>query len=57
MQALIAQRPADIGKQGVEQALAALKGKTTTPKIGTDFAVISKDNLAANQDALYKSSC
>jgi ribose transport system substrate-binding protein len=57
VQALIAQRPADIGKQGVEQALAALEGKPTTPKIGTDFAVISKDNLAENQDALYKSSC
>ncbi len=57
VQALIAQRPADIGKQGVEQALAALQGKTTTPKIGTDFAVITKDNLAENQDALYKSSC
>jgi ribose transport system substrate-binding protein len=57
VQALIAQRPADIGKQGVEQALAALQGKSTTPKIGTDFAVITKDNLADNQDALYKSSC
>jgi ribose transport system substrate-binding protein len=57
VQALIAQRPADIGKQGVEQALAALQGKPTTPKIGTDFAVITKDNLADNQDALYKSSC
>src|SRR3954462_5671677 len=57
VQALIAQRPADIGKQGVEQALAALEGKPTTPKIGTDFAVITKDNLTENQDALYKSSC
>src|SRR3954463_15847137 len=57
VQALIAQRPADIGKQGVEQALAALQGKATTPKIGTDFAVITKDNLTDNQDALYKSSC
>src|SRR4051794_4870536 len=57
VQALIAQRPADIGKQGVEQALAALQGKPTTPKIGTDFAVITKDNLTENQDALYKSSC
>src|SRR3954449_2760332 len=57
VQALIAQRPADIGKQGVEQALAALQGKPTTPKIGTDFAVITKDNLDQNQDALYKSSC
>jgi ribose transport system substrate-binding protein len=57
VQALIAQRPADIGKQGIEQAVAALNGKPTTPKIGTDFAVITKDNLAQNTDALYKSSC
>jgi ribose transport system substrate-binding protein len=57
VQALIAQRPADIGKQGVQQALAALQGKPTQKKIGTDFAVITKDNLAANQDALYKSRC
>src|ERR1041384_4339662 len=57
VQALIAQRPADIGKQGVEQALAALQGKPTTKQIGTDFAVITKDNLDQNQDALYQSTC
>jgi ribose transport system substrate-binding protein len=57
VQALIAQRPAEIGKDGVEQALAALQGKPTQKQIGTDFAVITKDNLAQNQDALYKSSC
>jgi ribose transport system substrate-binding protein len=57
VQALVAQRPADIGKQGVEQALAALDGKPTTKQIGTDFSVITKDNLEQNQDALYKSSC
>jgi ribose transport system substrate-binding protein len=57
VQALIAQRPAEIGKDGVEQALAALQGKPVTKQIGTDFAVITQDNLAQNQDALYKSSC
>ena len=57
VQALIAQRPAEIGKLGVEQALAALQGKPTQKQIGTEFAVITKDNLAQNQDALYKSSC
>lgn len=57
VQALIAQQPANIGKQGVEQALAALKGETTKPKIGTGFSVITKDNLDQNQDALYKASC
>jgi ribose transport system substrate-binding protein len=57
VQALIAQRPAEIGKDGVEQALAALQGKPTRKQIGTGFAIITQDNLAQNQDALYKSSC
>jgi ribose transport system substrate-binding protein len=57
VQALIAQKPADIGAQGVEQAYNALTGKPTTPKIGTESVSITKDNLADNQDALYKSSC
>jgi ribose transport system substrate-binding protein len=57
VQALIAQRPAEIGKDGVDQALNALQGKPTTKQIGTDFAIITKDNLAQNQDALYKSTC
>src|SRR3954447_24122883 len=57
VQALIAQKPADIGAQGVEQAYNALEGKPTTAKIGTESVSITKDNLADNQDALYKSSC
>jgi ribose transport system substrate-binding protein len=57
VQALIAQKPADIGAQGVEQAYNALEGKPTTEKIGTESVSITKDNLADNQDALYKSSC
>ena len=57
VQALIAQKPADIGAQGVEQAVNALTGKPTTKKIGTESTTITKDNLADNQDALYKPSC
>ena len=57
VQALIAQQPAEIGKLGVQQAVAAIKGETTKPTIGTGFSTITKDNLADNQDALYKSSC
>ena len=57
VQALIAQKPADIGAQGVEQAYNALTGKPTTEKIGTESTSITKDNLADNQDALYKPSC
>jgi ribose transport system substrate-binding protein len=57
VQALIAQQPAEIGKQGVEQAIAALKGQATKPKIGTGFSVITKANLSQNQAALYKAAC
>jgi ribose transport system substrate-binding protein len=57
VQALIAQKPADIGSQGVEQAYNALEGKETTPKIGTDFEVVTKDNLDQMQDVLYKPAC
>jgi ribose transport system substrate-binding protein len=57
VQALIAQKPADIGRQGVEQAYAALEGEPTKPEIGTDFEVITKDNLSEMQDVLYKPSC
>ena len=51
VQALIAQQPAEIGKLGVQQAVAALKGETTKPEIGTGFTTITKDNLADNQDS------
>src|SRR5215217_6146739 len=57
VQALIAQQPAEIGKLGVQQAVAAIKGESTKPEIGTGFSTITKDNLDQNQDALYKSSC
>jgi ribose transport system substrate-binding protein len=57
VQALIAQKPAEIGALGVEQAVKALKGEPTEPEIGTESVSITKENLADNQDALYKSSC
>jgi ribose transport system substrate-binding protein len=57
VQALIAQKPADIGAQGVQQAYAALTGKPTKKEIGTGFVSLTKDNLAENQAAAYKASC
>src|SRR3954468_18914306 len=57
IQALVAQKPADIGAQGVQQAVAALNGDSTKPKIATGSVIITKDNLAQNQDAVYKSTC
>jgi ribose transport system substrate-binding protein len=59
VQALIAQKPADIGKAGVEQAIAALKGEPTQKKIGTGFVVVTKENMKDPdvEPFLYKSSC
>jgi ribose transport system substrate-binding protein len=59
VQALIAQKPADIGKAGVEQAVAALKGEPVQKKIGTGFVVVTKDNMNDPdvKPYLYKSSC
>jgi ribose transport system substrate-binding protein len=59
VQALIAQSPFVIGTNAVDQAVAALSGKTTTPKIGTKFTIITTANLksAASQAAIYKTAC
>jgi len=57
VQALIAQKPAEIGADGVEQAYIALTDKPTEKQIGTGFVSVTKDNLDQNQDALYKASC
>jgi ribose transport system substrate-binding protein len=59
VQALIAQKPADIGKAGVEQAIAALKGEPVQKTIGTGFVVVTKDNMNDPdvKPFLYKSSC
>jgi ribose transport system substrate-binding protein len=59
VQALIAQSPYVIGTDAVDQAVAALQGKATTPKIGTKFTIITSANLdtAASQAAIYKTTC
>ena len=58
VQALIAQQPDDIGAQGVQQALAALDGKSTKKTIETGSTIITKDNVDGDaKGALYQSSC
>jgi ribose transport system substrate-binding protein len=57
VQALIAQRPAQIGALGVQQAVNSLDDKPVKKKIATGFVSITKDNLDQNQDALYKARC
>lgn len=59
VQALIAQKPYNIGTQGVTQALNALKGKKTTKKITTGFTIITPKNVNTNfgKKAAYSSKC
>jgi ribose transport system substrate-binding protein len=57
VQALIAQKPADIGAQGVQQAYNALTDKPTEKKIATGSVSITKANLDKNQASLYKPGC
>jgi ribose transport system substrate-binding protein len=59
VQGLIAQQPADIGAQGVQQAVNAIEGKPNTKVIRTGFVTVTKDNLndPATQKALYKANC
>ncbi len=45
VQALVAQKPYDIGQQGVEQAVAALTGGKVDKDIGTTSLIITKSNM------------
>ncbi|MCB6365782.1 sugar ABC transporter substrate-binding protein [Intestinibacillus massiliensis] len=47
---IIAQKPFEIGRQGVECALGALDGKTYDPYINTGIAIIDGDNYKDYQD-------
>ena len=59
VQALIAQQPASIGQQGVQQAINALRGKTTKKKIQTGFTILTPENIdtAAGKAGQYLAKC
>jgi ribose transport system substrate-binding protein len=59
VQALVAQKPFDIGVQGVEQAINALSGKPVTKTIATESLVVTKANMTdpAVSKYIYKSNC
>ncbi|MGH2949430.1 MAG: ABC transporter substrate-binding protein [Solirubrobacteraceae bacterium] len=57
VQALIAQKPAEIGSLGVEQAYNQLEGRPVEAEIATGFEVITEDNLDQMQEALYQAEC
>jgi ribose transport system substrate-binding protein len=59
VQALVVQKPYDMGYQGVEFAVKALKDETVEKKVDTDFVVATKDNVSTPEISkyLYKESC
>ena len=57
VQALIAQQPARIGADGIDQAVNALSGKPVQRQIGTDLVAITKENMSSQSQYFYKSSC
>ncbi|MTD52663.1 ABC transporter substrate-binding protein [Amycolatopsis pithecellobii] len=56
-QALIAQDPAAIGQQGVDQAAAALEGKPVTKTLTAGLHSITKSTMDANAQYFYKQQC
>lgn len=56
-QALIAQDPATIGKEGVNQAVAKIEGKANKRNIEAPLVAITKDNMSANEKYFYKTKC
>jgi ribose transport system substrate-binding protein len=59
VQALVMQKPAEIGRIGVEQAVKALKGEQVTKQIPTGFVVATQQNMNDPEVSkwFYKSSC
>ena len=59
VQALVAQKPYDIGFQGIEQAAAALSGTTVIPNIETESLIVTAKNVDDPDVAkyVYKSGC
>jgi ribose transport system substrate-binding protein len=59
VQVLIAQDPASIGVQGVDQAVAAIKGQPVTANIGTTLVAITSENMNDPNVSkyFYKGSC
>jgi len=59
VQALIAQQPNELGRQGVEQAVSALNDEDVEAEISTGYSTITADNLEDPeiQEALYVAEC
>jgi ribose transport system substrate-binding protein len=56
-QALIAQDPATIGEAGVQQAIAAVEGKSTQRNISAPLVALTKDDMDQKSEFFYKTKC
>ncbi|MEV7388397.1 MULTISPECIES: ABC transporter substrate-binding protein [unclassified Streptomyces] len=59
LQVLVAQDPAAIGRQAVDQLANAFEGKSVSKSIGTNMVAITKDNMGDSSVSkyFYKSQC
>lgn len=57
VQALIAQDPGQIGREGVRRAIAAITGKQVVRETKTNLISITKDNMGQHKRYFYKSEC
>jgi ribose transport system substrate-binding protein len=55
--ALIAQDPATIGRQGVQQAVAAIEGKPVDREIQTDLVALTQADMEAKSQYFYRTEC
>jgi ribose transport system substrate-binding protein len=55
--ALIAQDPATIGRQGVDQVVAAIEGRPVQREIQTDLIAITRADMDANSQYFYRTAC
>ncbi|MHA6616804.1 ABC transporter substrate-binding protein [Pseudonocardia sp. DLS-67] len=55
--ALIAQDPATIGREGVDQVVAAIEGKPVEREIQTDLVAITQADMDAQSQYFYKTEC
>ncbi len=59
VQALVAQKPAEIGQDAIDQLVAKLTGKSVTKSISTPTVIVTKSNMDDPdiKAAIYKQSC
>jgi ribose transport system substrate-binding protein len=55
--ALIAQDPATIGRQGVQQAVAAIEGRPVEREIQTDLIAITQADMESKSQYFYRTEC